>query len=261
MDHRGLETDRDVADAGSLPVLLESRLIAIGVTRGLMEEVDRGVHGPDAPDGRARGNREVDAHQGQRDRDIDAVRDAVAHMRGELSHPRGDRVGRGDDVVPAGARDGIVVGEDDRNRAEVEAVDPVETEILVGEADGCPLLADGLGAVGDQRAEALGRPVEDPKGGVEGVGETGRGRGQRHRGQPRGEGGVEGREVRLERTVEVRRMGFAGRQTSLAVDDQTGGPEQGRNDEGQLLLRARRRWQGQGESQKQDAVTHSHGTS
>ena len=111
---------------------------------------------PSRPAGaRIRQDAEVRPHHGDPQRQVD-VTEPVCH-RAALVHVGLDRVVGGHDVGAPAAELEIIVREHRRHGVEIHAFELVEAEVLVVEADPDLALTDRLGALGEDRAEALGR--------------------------------------------------------------------------------------------------------
>src|SRR5258706_356368 len=99
--------------------------------------------------------------------------------------------------------------------------DGIEREPLRSEAERHATGTNRVGALGQNRSEALGRPLKDTEGGIELIGEA---RGRRWEGdghQLTDEGGAKLAEVRLEVAVEMGRVRLLAGQGGFAVDNQT----------------------------------------
>ena len=194
---------------------------------GIAEEVHGcRVHRAQPPHGRRRGHVQARLHDRHGQRHVEPVGQTVGQRAGPLADRHVNRARRRHDVGAAAAELEVVVREDRRHGAQVDAFQLIEREVLEVEAEGEPSAADGLGPVGENRAEALRGSDKRACRRVEAVREPRGGRGQRQRRELAGQRDVELREVRLERAVEVRRMRGPVRQHGLAVDDQAVGAEE-----------------------------------
>ena len=96
-----------------------------------------------------------------RDRHIEPAGHADGEERRVLAHVRLDVVDRRHDVLPAAEQHRIVVREHRGHGAEIEILDGVERETLKRETDRGLAGADGIGSLGEDRAEAPGAALED----------------------------------------------------------------------------------------------------
>src|SRR3990172_2650932 len=216
-----LEPNRHVADAARAPERGEGAPIPDFVL-DVAEEVDVAVDGgAEAPHGGGGDHREGGRDHRNREREGETGGQTVADERRELVHPGVDGIHGGDHVLAASPELGAIVGEDRRNVVDIEPFDGIEDEVLEGEAEGESAASDGLGALGEDRAEALARALEDAEVRVELVGEPRSGGGERHRGELARERDAELGELRLEGAVEVRRVRLPAGKDAEAVDDET----------------------------------------
>ena len=116
--------------------------------------------GADAVDRRVREQRQPRAHDRHRQREIDAIGHPVGERARVLRDRRLDGVHRRDDVGAAAAGFRIVVGEHRRDVGQRHAVQVVVGEELIRVAERDLAAADGLAALGQDRAEAPRRSDE-----------------------------------------------------------------------------------------------------
>ena len=179
---------------------------AVPADRDVVAEIVDGVvrPGPDPVNRRVRDERQLRADDRHRQRHVDSIGNPVGDRAGELVDGRADDVLGPDDVEAAAAQLEVVVSEHRRHLHEWNAVQVIERESLITEAERNAAAADRLAAVGEDRAEALRRSHERTGCVVEAICEARGGRREWYGRELRGEGDVDEPEVRLKRAVEVR---------------------------------------------------------
>jgi len=186
----------------------------------LAEEVRELVGRAEPVNGGVRHHHQVDVHERHRERDVEPIGHTVGDECGRLAHRSGDRIHCGDDVLPSAQQFGVVVGEHRRDGFQVESLDAVVREPLERKSHSHPASADRFRAIGEDRAEAGGRPLKHAERRIEAVGESRRGGWQRHAHQGPDQRRVELAEVRLEAAGEMRAVRLFARQRGKTVDHQ-----------------------------------------
>ena len=160
----------------------EHPAIADAVVGGA-EEMNLGNRGADALDRRVGGDDDIgsDVRNGHRHVEV------VGHAVGDEAPPIGVTsesiaVDCRNDVLTAAAQFGVVMREYGRHRLQVHALDRIERQPLIGEAERHAAGADGVRAFGEDGTEARRRSREYAEARIELIGEARRrrGQGQRH---------------------------------------------------------------------------------
>ena len=199
------------------------------------EKMRQRIGGAEAADRRLRDDAQVGGDDWDRDRHVKSIGDADGEERRVLTHVGVDVVDGRDDVLPAAEQLRVVVREHRGHRVEIEIFDRVERETLKGEPERGVAGADGIGALGENRAEAPGAPLKHAGARIELIGESGCRRRQRHRHELADEGRAELAEVALEVAVEMGGMRLLSRQRRLAVEHQPSRAEEVREQRGGVL--------------------------
>ena len=203
----------------------------------LPEEMRQRVGGAQPLDCRIRTDGQIVAREFHRGRDVEAVGDANGQIRRVLRNARLNGIDSRDHILAAAKQLSVVVREDGRHPIQIEAFDALKLEALKRKAKRDAAGADGFGALGENRAEAFRAPLEDPRAGIELVGETRCGSRQRDRDELADDRGRELVEVRLEIAVEMRRVRLLAWQRGLAVHFQSLRTEETREERRQILHR------------------------
>jgi hypothetical protein len=192
-----LAAQDDIAQPHRRALAGERALTAVGAGRvGIPEKMNGGVGGrADAMDGGVRHDVERCADHRHADGNIETFAGAVGQREGRLGDRCRDGVVGRDDIRSPAAEIRIVVGEDCGHVAEAQSIECLERELLQVVAERESAAADRLGAVGQNRAEALRRSHERAGRRVELVGESGGRRRNRERAELSDE-----RDVDLDRT-------------------------------------------------------------
>ena len=127
------------------------------------------VGGADAADGGVTDNLDIGRCHGQGDGDVKAIGDPVCKVGHRLAHLNIEGVFGGNDVLlEFDVRGGLVL-EQRGNFLDIESIEAIEIEVLKADAGEEFILANGLGAFGEDRTKALTGTRVDTETGVEAV--------------------------------------------------------------------------------------------
>src|SRR5712691_6489783 len=163
--------------------------------------------GSDALNRCVRNHGKLRVHKRHRYRDVDPVVQSISEERGGLINLGvHERVGPNNILLDERVRRALRVLKYTRETAQVDPIERAEAEVLEAESREKLFLADGFGALRQNRAVTLRRSRVDPQCGIECVCESRGRRGQRQRRELAPYGAVKGTEIGLEIAVEMRQV-------------------------------------------------------